>query len=51
MFVGVYHHAAPADSPFVSKEIRNDNFNEAAAFVSAYVAKSLVFLRKLPVLP
>lgn len=51
MLVGIYHHPAPSDSPFRSVEVKDTYLNEALAFVSAYAAKSALFLRKLPIPP
>jgi hypothetical protein len=45
--VGVYHHPAPAGSGFHSEPVKDTNLREGEAFVDAYLAKSLVFARKL----
>lgn len=47
----MYHHPPSSDlqaAGIVGVEVRDSNLNEGIAFVSAYAAKSLLFLRKIP---
>lgn len=48
MFLGIYHHPAPADiAPIISHPVKATWTNEALAFASAYAAKSALLLRFL----
>jgi hypothetical protein len=47
MFVGIYGHAAPADSGFQSKPVKPTWTNEAIHFASSYMARSGLWLRIL----
>lgn len=50
MFLGIYGHPVPPDLQpyFTSEEVSNTWSNEAIHFASAYAAKSLLWLAKLP---
>ncbi len=51
MFLGIYHHPAPPDTGIQSSPVADTWTNEAIAFASSYAAKSLLFLRRLPLPP
>lgn len=45
--MGVYHHPAVGIPGVYSHEVADSYLNEAAAFLSAYAAKSVLFLRRV----